>query len=278
MRGDARLVGGISADTRLLVVERRDLPALDVVLKRFPDSSLAPCVTREAEALELLEGAELPYALARVMGRDDTGRECDVPALLTTRVPGRIELEPRGCEARVRALGEALAAFHALQLPCPTSLRADAARRTAPIPNDPSLPDWAEVWRVVEQQDFRGTALCHGDFHIGNALFEGDRLTGIVDWASVRRGLPELDVAYCRLDLSMVLGGDAPAVFLAAYEARAGIKLANVSRWDLGASVRAFPDPDSWLAGWLDAGRDDLNPTVIRARLRDFVQNALRSF
>jgi hypothetical protein len=73
----------------------------------------------------------------------------------------------------------------------------------------------------------------------------------------------------------MLMGGDAPARFLEAYEARYGARLGDVSAWDLGASARAYPDPVSWLPGWLDAGRRDLTPEIIRRRLCAFVQNAL---
>ncbi|MDF3064845.1 MAG: hypothetical protein K0R38_446 [Polyangiaceae bacterium] len=278
--GHRRLMGGLSADTRLLVVEREHEPPLEVVLKRFSEPSRGSRVEWEAEALSALSGAPLPYAVAQVLGRDDAGTGCDVPALLTSRLPGRIGIEPHSWHSRVSALGEALAAFHVLGLPCPEALPnyvdVSDSRRKAALPDDATLPDWAAVWSYVEQHDFTGAELLHGDYHLGNALFESERLTGVIDWASARRGPHELDVAYCRVDLSMLIGEDAPERFLAAYEARANARVENVSRWDLAASVRAFPDPISWLPGWRDAGRDDLNPTRIRERLRGFVQNALR--
>lgn len=275
----SRLTGGLSADTRLLRVERESEPPLEVVLKRILDGERARLVAREAEVLVALADARLPYGVARVLGRDDTGAECDLPALLMSRLPGRIAVSADGWQSRVRALGEALAAFHAQRLRCPAALPEYSLavdKRHEATPNVAELPDWDAVWRFVEQQPVRGAQLLHGDYHLGNALFEGERLTAIIDWASARRGLPELDVAYCRLDLSMLLGEDAPDRFLAAYEARAGVPVENVSRWDLVASVRAFPDAESWLPGWVDAGRVELTPPIIRARLRDFVQNSLR--
>ncbi len=277
---DSRLPGGLSADTRLLRVERATEPPIEVVLKRVVDVSRGALVAREAEALAALADAPLPYRIARLLGRDDAGRDCDVPALLTSRIPGRIAVQRDGWEPRVRALGEALAAFHALGVPCPPSIPdyvvvPEAQRREA-VPDVPCLPDWETVWRFAESGSWDGGGqLLHGDYHLGNALFEDERLTGIIDWASARRGRPELEVGYCRVDLSMLLGGDAPAQFLRGYEARLGARVQDVSRWDLGASLRAFPDPVSWLPGWLDAGRQDLEPSLIRGRLRDFVQNAL---
>jgi aminoglycoside phosphotransferase (APT) family kinase protein len=274
------LVGGLSADTRLVVVERGRDAAVEVVLKRFVEPGRLSSVAWEALALSALADAPLTFRVARLLGRDDTGAECDVPALLTSRVPGRIALEPQRWEARVRALGEALADFHAAQLPCPAPLRDYFRRSDEPRelpPANSGFPDWDAVWRFVDQQDFSGEALLHGDYHLGNALFEGDELTGIIDWASAKRGRAELEVSYCRLDLSMLLGGDAPDRFLDAYQERAQRRIENVSRWDLGASIRAFPDATPWLDGWVDAGRGDLTPSLIRERLCGFVQTALRA-
>lgn len=278
VRDDVRLTGGLSADTRLLVVERGGEPPLEVVLKRFVERSDGSRAAWEAETLGALADFALPYGVARVLGRDDDGTECDVPALLTSRLPGRIAIGRESWEPRVRALGEALAAFHTLRVRCPASLPDYLAgsKRDLPTPDDASLPDWNAVWRYVEANDFGGDELLHGDYHLGNALFERERLTGVVDWASARRGPHEVEVGYCRVDLSMLFGGDAPEQFLAAYQERAERGVENVSRWDLAACVRAFPDPVSWLPGWVDAGRDDLTPPLIRARLQDFVQNALR--
>ena len=150
-----------------------------------------------------------------------------------------------------------------------------AARRSKLVPEGIVTPDWARVWRLVEGFAMGGDALLHGDFHIGNALFEAGELTGIVDWACARRGAREFDVCYCRLDLSMVIGAAAPQVFTAAYEAALGVTLGDLARWDLAASVQAYPDPALWLPGWLDAGRTELTPELIRSRLGDFIEQAL---
>lgn len=276
---DLHLAGGLSADTRLITVERRDQPPLQLVFKRFTDTGGAALVSREATALSALRDAALPFAIAEVVGQDESAIDCDVPALLMTRLPGQIALQPENSAARVVALGAALAAIHACGIECPAALpdyvKLIDKSRAQPVPPAIVAPDWQAVWDFVDERSWHGDRLLHGDYHLGNALFDGERLTAIIDWASARRGARELDVAYCRLDLSMLLGGDAPALFLEAYEASYGSRVDNVSAWDLGASVRAYPDPVSWLPGWLDGGRRDLTPDIIRRRLRDFVQNAL---
>jgi aminoglycoside phosphotransferase (APT) family kinase protein len=276
-----RLYGGISAQTHLLEVARLDgLPSLQLVLKRYTSTRPAPQPPAAVEAATLvaLSGVTLPFSVPRLIAHDPVGRVCDLPALLMTRARGKIALELTHWERRVSALGHGLASFHAAQVPCPASLTdydVGLQRRKKAVPAGIEAPDWSRVWPLVEERSWRGDALLHGDYHIGNALFEAAELSGIIDWATARRGPEQLDVAYCRLDLAMVIGPAAPAIFTAAYETARRTKLSELSRWDLAASLQAYPDPALWLPGWLDAGRADLTPELIRSRLCDFVSQAL---
>ena len=54
------------------------------------------------------------------------------------------------------------------------------------------LLDWVRA--VGEQHDTAdGDDLVHVDFHPGNMLFSGDRLTGVVDWAIRHHGPADVD-------------------------------------------------------------------------------------
>jgi aminoglycoside phosphotransferase (APT) family kinase protein len=275
-----RLYGGISAQTHLLELARADgASLLQVVLKRHTSTRPAPQppAAVEAATLTALSSVALPFAVPRLIAHDALGSVCDLPALLMTRAPGKIALELTNWEERVRALGRALAGFHAAQVPCPPSLSdydVGLQRRTKPVPPGIEAPDWSRIWPLVAARSWRGDALLHGDYHMGNALFEAGELSGIIDWATARRGPQQFDVAYCRLDLAMVIGPAAPRIFTLAYESARGTKLSDVELWDVAASLQAYPDPALWLPGWLDAGRDDLTPELIRSRLCEFVASA----
>jgi aminoglycoside phosphotransferase (APT) family kinase protein len=279
--GAQRLHGGISAQTHLLEVARLDGgPSLQLVLKRYTSTRPAPQPPAAVEAATLvaLSSAALPFAVPRLIAHDPRGLVCDLPALLMTRARGKIALELTRWEERVSALGRALASFHAARVPCPASLTdydVGLQRRKKPVPAGIESPDWSRVWPLVEARSWRGDALLHGDYHMGNALFEATELSGIIDWATARRGPQQLDVAYCRLDLAMVIGPAAPPIFTSAYETARKTKLSELSLWDAAASLQAYPDPALWLPGWRDAGRDDLTPELIRSRLGDFVARAL---
>jgi aminoglycoside phosphotransferase (APT) family kinase protein len=277
-----RLPGGQSGHTHLVELERRDQPPLELVLKRLtqPEFTERPAIAIEVDALSALAGHDLGVGVPEVVAHDLVGSICDLPALLMTRVPGRIVLAATDSRPRVAALGRALARFHGARVPCPEPLEAYAIgfhRRQKPVPAGIAAPDWSRVWRILESRAWSGDRLIHGDFHIGNTVFEGQELTGIVDWALARRGAHELDVSYCRLDLSLLMGGDASAVFSAAYADELGEELPGLALWDLAASVRTCPDPVEWLPGWFDAGRSDLTPALIQSRLCEFVAGALAS-
>jgi aminoglycoside phosphotransferase (APT) family kinase protein len=275
-----RLHGGLSAHTHLLEVEqsRAGDPPLELVLKRFKPKWADPPVVVEADVLRAVAAAPLPFSVPAPLAQDALAQHCDLPALLMTRARGRIALSLDDWQSRVRALGRTLAAFHAANVPCPASVEAYEVgknRREKQVPDGIATPDWPRVWELVLAREWSGTALLHGDFHIGNALFEGSELTGIIDWTTARRGPPEFDVSYCRMDLALVLGEAAPDIFSSAYEAARGGKLRELALWDLAASVQAYPDAALWLPGWVDAGRTDLTPQLVRERLKNFVDGAL---
>lgn len=275
-----RLRGGLSSYTHLLEVEpsRADEAPLELVLKRVKPRWANPPIAVEADVLRALQAAELPFSVPAPVAQDPLAQACDLPALLMTRARGQIALLLDDWPARVQALGSTLAAFHAANVRCPPSVEdyeVGRSRRDKQVPDGVVSPDWARVWELVLAREWSGAALIHGDFHIGNALFEGTQLTGIIDWTTARRGPPEFDVSYCRMDLALVLGATAPDIFAAAYETARGAKLHQLALWDLAASVQAYPDAALWLPGWVDAGRTDLTPDVVRARLKDFVDGAI---
>jgi aminoglycoside phosphotransferase (APT) family kinase protein len=143
------------------------------------------------------------------------------------------------------------------------------------VPAGIVAPDWAEVWYVLGAHTLEGEALIHGDYHMDDVVFDGGAVTAIVDWSSALRGPTAFDVGYCRMDLSLIFGGEAADRFLNAYESAAGQPVERLAVWDLAGAVRAYPDPAGWLPAWHEVGRSDLYPALLQQRLTDFVQSAL---
>jgi hypothetical protein len=59
-----------------------------------------------------------------------------------------------------------------------------------------------------------------------------------------------------RCDLAVEPGGDAPARFLAAYEAAVGGPVALLHLFDAFAAARAIENGHGWVDAWTDAGVD----------------------
>ena len=94
------------------------------------------------------------------------------------------------------------------------------------------------------------TVLVHGDLHLGNTLWVGAYLTGIVDWDAARVGSQCIDLGLARFDAvlrarvpSLDLGAVADAV-LHGWQLKTGEVPARstLAYWDLRAALNAPVD------------------------------------
>jgi aminoglycoside phosphotransferase (APT) family kinase protein len=219
---------------------------LELVLRRFVRADwLADepdLAEREAEALALLEST--PVAAPVLVAVDVDGRECGVPAVLMTRLAGRPTDDPGELEARLRLLAEPLPVINAVAVPVGTHVR---SYRPYYVDDDLRPPTWAArpaLWeRAIEvhqgPQPEARERLIHRDYHPGNVLWEGSRLTGVIDWANTSRGAAAADVGHCRLNLHGQFD-DAADRFLAAWWAVSG-ETGYHPYWDIVAAVGFLP-------------------------------------
>ncbi|BBL69941.1 homoserine kinase [Methylogaea oryzae] len=166
---------------------------------------------------ESLTAAELPPYLALMTGLAEQGLPCPravpdrngrllgelhgKPALLAARLPGAGVTDPAPHHCRV--IGAALAVVHGVgrQLPAMPANRCDGAWRRS-IAAQLRLPrDCAAL--LADELAFQDKqnpsalpqGLVHGDLFRDNVLFEGDRLTGLLDWYEAGSGAWLYDVA-----------------------------------------------------------------------------------
>jgi aminoglycoside phosphotransferase (APT) family kinase protein len=168
--------------------------------------------------LQLLEGADIPAP--RLLAIDATAQECDAPALLMTRLPGRVVLAPKEIEPWLRQMAAALPAVHAVPPP-------PAVRRYRPYydPRTRDVPPWSrapKAWEAVldlARAARRRTAprFIHRDYHPGNLLWSRGSLSGVVDWISASIGPPGIDLGHCRVNLVRLHGVAVADRFLADY-------------------------------------------------------------
>lgn len=229
--------GGVAAPVRRVVLRRSVRPEL---------SAEGPgLVTREARALQFVSRLGIPAP--ELLAVDPTGAEAGVPALLMTRLPGRVEWSPADVERWLQRLAAVLAPIHRAALPPPGVIgRYTPYRQRSYLP--PAWARWPAVWeRAV--RIFHGptpdgpVVFLHRDFHPGNVLWQRGRVTGVVDWQSAAVGPPSVDVGHCRGNL-LRYGADVADRFTAI--------------WERGSGQRYHPWADVvTIIGFLDGLRDE---------------------
>ena len=139
--GGRRLIGGITSAIHQLAVETRRGPRTQVVLRRWTPSAwdttadAAQFVERERHVLRGLESTDIPAP--RVLAADPTGASTGVPALLMTRVPGRMDLTPTDAKAWLRQIAGMAVRIHDVDV---DAERYRWKQREVPVPPWASRP------------------------------------------------------------------------------------------------------------------------------------------
>jgi len=212
------------------------------VLRRYTDEELRGgdpwyVPSREVDALSALESVQVP--VPRLVAADPEGRECDVPTLLLTWMPGSPAGRPEDPDVFVLRLAEPLPAIHRaprVERRYETYLASDGERvedlRPPAWAGDPSV--WERAFDVAAgDPPAAPPRLIHRDYHQDNTLWDGDRLTGIVDWTTGCSGPVGIDLAHMRLNLAWEFDLAAADAFLDAWRANADDPSEYHPFWDL---------------------------------------------
>jgi aminoglycoside phosphotransferase (APT) family kinase protein len=247
VRITSRLGGGQHA---LTVVAETD-GGREVVIRAFPAGDDA--VDREVQVLQRLAGLGdwVPRLIA-------SSADPAMPIIVTTRVRGGHPAPDLPGAAIAAQMAHALAKIHEI----------DGAGLPSARPEPPAGTGRAAVagQRAWSQLDVSELVLAHSDFWCGNALWDGPTLTGVVDWIGAHRACRGVDVAWCRLDLVLLGEIEAAEAFLDEYVSVTGFAMADQRLWDLHAAARADAIVETWTPNYVDIGRLDLVPPVLRRR------------
>lgn len=257
------LLGGLSSALDVLTLD--GAPHDRVVLRRLPtewgDGPTEYANERRAHALAAAAGLAVPDVLWA-----DDGALLGRPALLLPFAPGRPvvpELPDQRASAAfaaaVRAVGDVTRPPGDARLPVLDGLAAHLAlfgghsRRSEVV-------DAEGLLRAVEARGAVAgppTDLLHGDLHGGNVLWDGAKVTAILDWPGAAWGVRWYDEAYAVLDTLLAHGEEAADELLTALRGRPEAAAPGDDVWALwtgAALVRALPSPLGWLDAYLDAG------------------------
>lgn len=275
-----RLRAGTAAATHAVNLRTADGASIRYVLRRYLRRDwlrLEPDLAeREDRILHLLDPSPLPTP--QPIAVDPAGEICDAPAVLMTRLPGRLDIDPPDLDTYLARLAAPLPAVHAISV--------DAEfRRSYPYRvwnPEPSIPTWTRqrrAWRTVLAEAVAAPPparpfFIHRDYHPGNVIWLRGRLTGLVDWVNACWGPAGLDVAHCRVNLTVLFGLAAAERFLDLYRALPEAQPYH-PHWDCRDLADMLPGPHN-PAQWHDAGRTDLTADLTIRRLDDYAVSLAR--
>lgn len=232
---------------------------------------------RESEIQRQLAGTDVPAPMSIAL--DVSGEEAGQPAHLMSRLRGSVDLV-RSDEVFLTRLAGLLVAIHAFD---PGAARPREYQSWA-VPAKRVVPGWSRrphLWEQAfallceEPPPYQGTFL-HRDFHVGNVLWEGGDVSGVVDWVETSWGPRGLDVAHCTTYLAMLHGVETAHRFARIYR-----ELAQDSEdpreqryWDVMDVVGYLPDPVKVVQPWRDLGRD-ITDELTRERLEEHLMSLL---
>lgn len=241
------LTGGQHAATILTTDGTEEL-----VVRAFPPHHDA--AVREADILTRLSdlGSWVPHLVS-------VGTDLNNPLIVTSRVAGAVPNKDLSPEAMAQEMAAALVRIHDID-----------AHGLRPTPAEPPHGRSAlavRARREWDRLDMRDPVLTHSDFWCGNALWDGARLTGVIDWSGARSGPRGVDLAWCRQDLVLLGSPDAAGLFLEEYERLWGDSIDDMNAWDVQAAARAHDRVETWLPNYLGIGRTYMTAQLLRERL-----------
>ncbi len=276
-----RLRGGASTAMHAINVVDSRGHQHRLVLRRFVRSDWLArepdLAHREASILQLLEDADVPTP--KLVAVDGDGMTCDVPAVLMTRLPGRVELVPDDMTSWLTQLASTLPLIHAV----------GHEHRAIVRPYQPyndlqklELPAWShhlDAWEkafdlLAGPAPEAPECFIHRDYHPGNVVWSHGQLTGVVDWINASWGPASIDVGHCRLNLATLYDVETADRFLAIHHSLTGRRYEYHPYWDVITAFEFLPDPEVF-PGWHDMGLRDLSTELIRSRLDDHVAAAV---
>ncbi|WP_246490574.1 phosphotransferase family protein [Brevibacterium oceani] len=237
--------------TTLLASDGED----EFVVRSFPAGDAT--AAKEPEVLLRLStlGEQVPRLIEHRADLDD-------PFIITTRVPGSTPDPALPASTIAREMARALVRIHALD--------------GTGLPQTPTVPPIgdspiAHRVRAGFAELLQGErVLSHGDFWCGNALWSGERLTGVVDWTGASHAPRGRDLSWCRQDLVLLGSPDAAAEFLDEYESLLGRRITDIHAWDLHAAASAIDRVETWLPNYHGIGRTEITAELLRRRLDEW--------
>jgi aminoglycoside phosphotransferase len=263
--------GGVAAYTHSVTIRDPSGNLVRLILKSQKHPEDWPLAFKgEARAIEAAckNGIPSPHLVAF---------STELPAVLMTKLPGKVHLAPEPSKW-IEVIAKTLKVIHDVPVPMVKEIR--RYKRSTRVLDESRIPTWTrhrQPWeRLIRlanepllQSPVRFT---HGDYHPGNIIWDGQRLSGVIDWQGATIGPPQRDLAHCRANLGLLEGPDAADDFYAIYLAAGSREWPAQRIYDARDILGFAPHPEKvW--DWQGFGRPDLKRSVLRRNLQNYVES-----
>lgn len=276
-----RLQGSTSSDLYRIQIQEKSR-AYELVLRLLTNQEWLrtepDLAEHEAAALNLAKKSGLH--VPEVIDWDAHGAKCGVPAILMTAVPGEVNLQPQDFNSWLKQMAAALLPLHALdavdfgwQYFCYNNVK------TLEVPEWSAQPDlWQRAIEIVNQPPpTKKYCFIHRDYHPMNTLWQGETLSGVVDWVNACRGPAPYDLAWNRLNLMQLYGVKAADRLREHAIAICGDEVWQ-PYWDLMALIELLPGPPEVYPPWPVFGLRGLSVPLLIKRTDAYLVSLLKNY
>lgn len=273
------LPGSYSNHTHLIEARTPQGSTVRLVVHRYAEFGAydrGQKARREFDIFKLLQRHHIPGPEPVYL--DETGEFLGSPGIVTRYVSGEQIMAPANLDSWAHSLATVLSTIHAV--PCPAesiTYLLDANNEASWFLHQGKIPGFMkvdprgpEVWdatnRLWPKLAQAPSTLIHLDYWPGNLLWRDGRIVAVLDWEEAACGDPAVDVAYFRMNMLLDALDPAADVFLQAYEAETGQRVANLGFWELCAAARPMFAPDVY----------ELEDSAKRQRFDAFIEKALQ--
>lgn len=284
------LAGGISASMTLVTIEAPRGDIIQWVIRQLSAETLAlrpNAVEMEYGLLQVLKSHGLP--VSRPIYLDVQGNIFDTPTLVMDYLPGEMDFSTLSQLNRGSEIARVLAQIHAIDLNEINRIAVPRLEKSffGLCGEDPKIPD-EELNETLIRNELKQhwppknqnpPVLLHGDIWNGNILWQGKKISGIIDWEDAWIGDPLLDIAGARSDQVYTYGMEMADQLTKIYLDLRKIDARDLPLWDLVAVLWLIHfinhDLPAWAAFFHHYGRTDITAESIKRDINSFSNQAL---
>ncbi|GIO23295.1 phosphotransferase family protein [Oceanobacillus sp. J11TS1] len=250
---------------------------MKLVLRQYERSTFTEKdIEQETDSLRM--ATQLTVPTPQWIGADPDGEVIGKPLLLMSKVEGAVNILPTNQTAWLDELAKTLAHLHDNRI---TDFPWKYGRyQKAGEMDIPFWSDKPEVWRALKEIISRPEPsytpiFIHRDFHPTNVLWEGTKVSGVVDWTNGCLGPAGIDVGHCRWNLAMLYGVEAAETFLIAYQGKTKTQFSYDVYWDIVSLMDVLEGQPEVYSGWEVFGKTDITVEVMMKRMDSYARSLL---